>query len=68
MMRIIGTALLAAAAGAGFAWGAARLLGADAWMASLVSGLLLGAVVAGLMVQAQRRGRRTDNSLDPTPD
>ncbi len=57
MLRIIGTALLAGITGAGFSFGAARVLGADAGIAALVSGVLLAAFVGGLMLR-QRRSQR----------
>ena len=57
MLRIIGTALLAGVMGAGFSFGAARALGADAGIAAPVSGVLLATIVGGLMLR-QRRSHR----------
>jgi hypothetical protein len=56
MTRILGTALLAGCVGAGFSWGAGQALGVDAWIAAVVSGVLLFAIVGGLMLQERRRG------------
>ena len=67
MLRIVGTALLAGAVGAGFSWGTARLLGVNAWISAVVSGLLLVGVVGGLMIQERRRGRDSGQASTGTP-